>query len=454
LLTEKATVDPMTELFDTIRSPVTKRKYELRMRQFFAWVYGDQQLTTPHRKGRSLSDSKDEEDSKDRLARAYSRKFVAKARADTDWANGTVEAFLREQKERAENHEISASTISMYTKPLKLFCVMNDIPINWLKLSKKMPKGRHAANDRPPTAEEVKRILQFADPRIKPVVLTMLSSGIRIGSWDHLRWGHIQPVVVDGKLMAARVKAFNTKSKRWYTTYMTPEAYHATKEYVDGRQRKGEEITKDSPVVRNLLDTDRGGSGKPNSPILMSSRVVMHLIERAISSAQIRPKRLPPGQTRYEFKATHGFRKYFDTVCERHMKTLHVEMLEDHDTGLKESYNRPSEADILNDYLKAVQELTITDEWRAAFESEERVREQKESNDDLVSALTTQNNQLQEQVKVLADRLGKAESVQTEVQARQQKTDELMDKLFEDPKFEEAVRRALRGHLKAGKLTA
>lgn len=41
------------------------------------------------------------------------------------------------------------------------------------------------------------------------------------------------------------------------------------------------------------------------------------------------------------------------------MKTLYVEFLLGHDTGLKESYNRAQEDELLSEYLKAAPELTI-----------------------------------------------------------------------------------------------
>ena len=226
--------------------------------------------------------------------------------------------------------------------------------------------------------------------------------------------------------------------------YITPEAYTSAKEYVGDRQRKGEIITKDSPVVRDLLDTDRGGSGRNNRPIPTSSDMVKRLVERAIKSAQIRPESLPEGRRRHEFKTTHGFRKFFDTVCERSMKSLHVEMLQDHDTGLKESYNLPSEEEILNDYLKAVPDLTITDEWKMTTETEEKIKAHDDSTKDLVASLTTRNHELQTQLNVLAERLSKTEAIQADVKKKQGETDLIMNRLFKDPRFKQAVREALR----------
>ena len=57
-----------------------------------------------------------------------------------------------------------------------------------------MPRGLNAADDRAPTLEEIQKILEFPDRRIKPVVLTLVSSGIRIGAFETLKWKHITPI--------------------------------------------------------------------------------------------------------------------------------------------------------------------------------------------------------------------------------------------------------------------
>lgn len=66
--------------------------------------------------------------------------------------------FFEFQKERAKRKEIEYSTISNYYKALKLFVEMNfDNPVvNWKKISKGIPSGRKAANDRAPTIEELR----------------------------------------------------------------------------------------------------------------------------------------------------------------------------------------------------------------------------------------------------------------------------------------------------------
>lgn len=63
--------------------------------------------------------------------------------------------FIIAQKERIEEQEISEGTICNYIKALKLFCSMNDITVNWKKLTKGMPAEKSSANDRIPTTTKL-----------------------------------------------------------------------------------------------------------------------------------------------------------------------------------------------------------------------------------------------------------------------------------------------------------
>ena len=63
-----------------------------------------------------------------------------------NWLETELLKFFRLQNQRAERKEISTETIKNYLKPIKLFCQMNGILINWKLISKGIKKGnRHSA---------------------------------------------------------------------------------------------------------------------------------------------------------------------------------------------------------------------------------------------------------------------------------------------------------------------
>ncbi len=96
--------------------------------------------------------------------------------------------FLQYQKQRTIKGEISESTIPKYFKTTKLFCEMNEIPILWKRISKGIPQGRRSANDLVSTIEEIPKLLEYLDRRIKPFVMVMMSLMMQVGVGYELKW--------------------------------------------------------------------------------------------------------------------------------------------------------------------------------------------------------------------------------------------------------------------------
>jgi hypothetical protein len=266
--------------------------------------------------------------------------------------------FIRYQKSRAEKGEISRSTLPNYYKPIKLFCEMNDLMLNWKKITRGIPKGKGYASDRIPTFDEIKKLLSYPDRRLKPAIVIMMSSGIRLGAWNYLRWGDISPIYDENdNLVAAKVVVYRGEPDQ-YVTFITPEAYGAVKEYIDFRFGHGETVSEHSWVLRDDFDVSKASKGIASIPKQLKSSGLKRLIERALFAQGIR-KPLE-GKRRHEFQADHGFRKYFKTVAERHMKSLHVELLMGHSVGLSDNYYRIPEKELLMEYLKAVADLSVS----------------------------------------------------------------------------------------------
>jgi integrase len=79
------------------------------------------------------------------------------------------------------------SAISNYLKPILAFYKINDVVLNTDKISKFLPEYRKLKKDRAYTREEIHKLLDMADERIKTVIYILASSGIRIGALPSLR---------------------------------------------------------------------------------------------------------------------------------------------------------------------------------------------------------------------------------------------------------------------------
>jgi hypothetical protein len=342
-------IDPLTEFFSAIRNPLTKRNYEKDLKRFFDFLQlqGDM--------------------------KAQAREFTKKGKSDPSWTTYQINQYILSQKERVEKGEITESRVANYYKPIRLFCEENDFVLNWKKIARRIPKGRRAANDRTPDREEIKKILIYPDRRIKPAGLIMESSGCRIGAFDYLKWGDIEPMERKGQVVAAKIKIYAGTDEEYFS-FLTPEAYRAAIDYVEYRREEGEKITRESPVIRDLIIGDRWGKARPQIVTPLKSTGVKRLVEDALKIMGIRGT-LEKGKKRHEFQADHGFRKFFKSVCERRMKSLHVEMLLGHTVGLADNYYRPQESELLDEYLKAVPDLTLLETRPPQAEDVESLRE-------------------------------------------------------------------------------
>jgi integrase len=122
--------------------------------------------------------------------------------------------FFNIRKTDAIKKEIAGSTVRGYYKAIKLFAEVNDILLPWSKIKRGLPRARHYADDRIPTPDEIRKLVEYPDRRIKAIVYTMASSGIRLGAWDYLRWGHIKPIVREEQNICGKVSISSTTISR------------------------------------------------------------------------------------------------------------------------------------------------------------------------------------------------------------------------------------------------
>jgi integrase len=322
------------------------------------------------------------------------------ARQDDSWAAQQIQSFMVLQRERVlVKKELAAGTARNFLKPIKAFLqfyddISNKVP--WKRILRSLPRAKQYSTDRAPTIEEIRKLVEYPDRRLKAIVYTMCSSGIRVGAWDFIQWKHIEPKYnkKTGEIVAAKLKVYAGEEEN-YDAFITPEAYHAIKEWMDFRASYGEEITPDSWVMRNMFrttDVKRQRSKNDNfyatvkNPERLSSGSVKRILVRAFYEQGLRQD-LAEGSRRHEFKGTHGFRKFYKTRAEQVMNRLNVEFLMGHSIGLNSNYYRPTQQELLEDYLKAVPALTISEDFANIRKQQEILQEKEHKQEKQIEAL-------------------------------------------------------------------
>jgi hypothetical protein len=272
-----------------MKSPVTRDKYQRRLSKFFE--FAEIQGTSLQTKALSV---------------------IHKSTLDSTWIFNIVLRFLEYQNSRVNNGEICGATVRNYVKAIKLFCEMADLPVSWKKLTRGLPRAKSYSDDRIPSIEELRRLLEYPDRRIKAIVCTMASSGIRLGAWDYLRWGNIRPLKRDGKIVAAQLIVYAGEPEQYFS-YISYEAWQELTKWINYRETSGEKVTEDSWLMRDLWDTRVAqGRGLVSRPKKLASLGIKRLMERAIWTQGLR-KKLEAGKKRHPYQANHSLRKWFKT---------------------------------------------------------------------------------------------------------------------------------------------
>jgi hypothetical protein len=188
-----------------------------------------------------------------------------------------------------------------------------------------------------------------------------------------LQWKHIIPIKSNNVVVAAKIVLLNTKiNNRKYYSFITPEAYHSLKDWMEFRALHGEVITGESWLMRDTwekLDRDHSHRiGLAKFPKKFGSQAIGNMMGEAWRIQGVRdlldPTDKANGKKRHEFKSTHCFRKFFETKCQLKMNHNNIKLLMDHSLGESQNYHRPVEQELLEDYLNVVDLLTINEENR------------------------------------------------------------------------------------------
>ena len=122
---------------------------------------------------------------------------------------------------------------------------MNDMPLNKKKIN--MFKGEFFRKviDRSYKHEEIKKILDVSDLRMKVIILLMATSGMRVGALPSLRKRNLEKIHSLYKITVYE------GSNSQYFTFCSPECAFYIDAYFEQRIQNGEKLENDSYLIRN-----------------------------------------------------------------------------------------------------------------------------------------------------------------------------------------------------------
>ena len=283
----------------------------------------------------------------------------------------------RTRKDRKGADYMNPSTIPNYFSPIKKLLNVNDVSVNWKRVTNSFPELDNVNKTQGWTREDIRLMLDHTkNARNRAIILTLASSGVRRGG-VLLRWGDLTPIYkVDGKMVneedieghvsgepeCVTVKVYR-RTPEEYVTFVTPEAYRAIMEYaVEWEADVGRKPGDGDPIFKS--------NGKVLNGLTVSG--INNIIREIALSAGVWRKN-PDNPRRGEIPTLNGFRRFFNKTLkdapsrESSLSILmKVELMMGHKDllSLDSDYYKTDLQELAYTYVNAVPNLTISESER------------------------------------------------------------------------------------------
>lgn len=359
--------------------------------------------------------------------------YVSNAKNDDTYHSDQVRIFAKKSLGGAP---LSSVRLNMIHRAVASLLTMNNVDIKPLarKNIRKFlgrPKKLKAKNR--PQLADLQKLLKDnpKDLRFRALLLTLASSGMRIEDTEAHEMGALVEHLHEedggdfGKF--ASIDIYSRKLDRVELKFGTPETYQALREYLKEREDMGEIIGPKSPLFRDSFWHKTGMySGKVDQPQPLKRNEVRKIITERMWRSRIRTSKLDRNGSRHEW-SPQGLRHYFKYHAENApgSKTIDIEMLMGHTTGLHNQYFEAEKRDLVKRYIPLISTLTIDEAKRLKLQGQgqqgkvlqqqqEEIDNQKEQVLTIVSKLTEtekMNKDLEKTVEVFSKQLNKIEEV-------------------------------------------
>ena len=241
-------------------------------------------------------------------------------------------------------HSINPNSIPVRFTGLRHFCIMNRKNINWDIIHKLFPEKQKRTGHKSWTTNDIQNMLECSTSiRTKALIHFFASTGARIGVFDHeLKFKHTKKM--NNGCIAIKLYAGHMEE---YWSFLTPQSRNAFEHYCIYRIKRGELLTKDSPLFTSY-DLKKQ----------ITVRAIKNITFNIIKKSNV--KRNLEGN-RYDIQMHHGFRKRFNTILKLNNSINYniSEKLMGHKNGLDGVYFVPTLDELFTEFKKAIHDLRI-----------------------------------------------------------------------------------------------
>jgi hypothetical protein len=286
------------------------------------------------------------------------------------------------------NSGVSYATIQFLVAPIFTFYQLNDVVLNRKKVSRYLGENKRVVKDGAYTTEQIQTALESADIRMRLIILLLSSTGCRIGSLPGLVLGNLTKLPDHGSTMMMMYRiVFYERTNNEYYSFTTSECGSAIDNFLLYRQRCGEKLSfnastnrwepYDAPLIRLQFDVEdllQVRNPRPMNVDALRAVLALHLVRSGIRDVEHPTAAVPnsASRVRKSISLSNGFRKHvISTFIEADLNYAIRERLVDHSGTLDDHYYRPTEGQVLAEYLKAEALLTIDPAARLARENQE-----------------------------------------------------------------------------------
>lgn len=236
----------------------------------------------------------------------------------------------------------SPQTQNVYFAAVKKFVqvVLPDLEFKWKRVD--LPTVYRVEEDRIPTKEELRTLMYHGGLKDEMIITFAASSGVRENTLVSLTFGDVDLETYED-IGVVKVKPLATKGRVQYVTCITPEAKKFLQQYFRYRERHGERIDSNSFII-----------GNPP----MSAMGLRQRWERLLKkSGKDERSRI------FHMLRMHTLRKFFRTSMElAGVSKSFTEKMMGHKGYLDQAYFKPAVEQIVNEYRKAIPNLTVMEE--------------------------------------------------------------------------------------------